>query len=189
MKTMFQKVWERTRCVPETADTPAVLYIDLHLMHEVTSPQAFTVLRERGLKVRRPDRTLATMDHSTPDRAPSSSSAACRSRSNRRRSRCAQLRAQLRASSASSCSTCGTRPARHRAHHRPRARAHAAGHDHRLRRQPHQHARRLRRARLRHRHHRGRPRAGHAVPAAAASRAPSRSTVDGALPPASPPRI
>ena len=54
--------------VPETADTPAVLYIDLHLIHEVTSPQAFALLRERGLKVRRPDRTLATMDHSTPTR-------------------------------------------------------------------------------------------------------------------------
>ena len=51
---------------PETPETPAVLYIDLHLVHEVTSPQAFTELRERGLTVRRPDRTLATMDHSTP---------------------------------------------------------------------------------------------------------------------------
>ena len=51
---------------PATADTPAVLYIDLHLIHEVTSPQAFAELRERGLKVRRPDRTVATMDHSTP---------------------------------------------------------------------------------------------------------------------------
>ncbi|NCC36136.1 MAG: 3-isopropylmalate dehydratase large subunit, partial [Chloroflexia bacterium] len=50
----------------ETPDTPAVLYIDLHLIHEVTSPQAFTELRQRGLRVRRPDRTLATMDHSTP---------------------------------------------------------------------------------------------------------------------------
>src|SRR6201984_287031 len=52
----------------ETANTPAVLYIDLHLIHEVTSPQAFSVLRERGLPVRRLDRTLATMDHSTPTR-------------------------------------------------------------------------------------------------------------------------
>lgn len=50
----------------ETAETPAMLYIDLHLVHEVTSPQAFSVLAERGLKVRRPDRTLATIDHSTP---------------------------------------------------------------------------------------------------------------------------
>ncbi|NJD32254.1 MAG: 3-isopropylmalate dehydratase large subunit [Gammaproteobacteria bacterium] len=65
-KTLFEKVWERHEVVPETADTPAVLYIDLHLTHEVTSPQAFSVLRARGLKVRRPDRTLVTMDHSTP---------------------------------------------------------------------------------------------------------------------------
>jgi 3-isopropylmalate/(R)-2-methylmalate dehydratase large subunit len=68
MKTLLQKIWERHEVVPETADTPAVLYIDLHLVHEVTSPQAFTVLRERGLSVRRTDRTLATMDHSTPTR-------------------------------------------------------------------------------------------------------------------------
>jgi 3-isopropylmalate/(R)-2-methylmalate dehydratase large subunit len=65
-RTLFQKVWERHEVVAETADTPAVLYVDLHLTHEVTSPQAFSVLRERGLKVRRPDRTLVTMDHSTP---------------------------------------------------------------------------------------------------------------------------
>ena len=69
-RTLFQKVWERHEVVPETPDTPAVLYVDLHLTHEVTSPQAFSVLRERGLKVRCPERTLVTMDHSTPtDRA------------------------------------------------------------------------------------------------------------------------
>jgi 3-isopropylmalate/(R)-2-methylmalate dehydratase large subunit len=68
MKTMFQKIWDRHVVVPETADTPAVLYIDLHLVHEVTSPQAFSVLRAQGLTVRRPDLTLATMDHSTPTR-------------------------------------------------------------------------------------------------------------------------
>jgi 3-isopropylmalate/(R)-2-methylmalate dehydratase large subunit len=67
-KTMFEKVWEQHLVAPQTADTPAVLFIDLHLIHEVTSPQAFTVLRERGLPVRRPDLTLATMDHSTPTR-------------------------------------------------------------------------------------------------------------------------
>src|SRR4051812_6643984 len=65
-KTLFEKVWEQHEVAPETADTPAVLYIDLHLVHEVTSPQAFSLLREQGLKVRRTDRTLATMDHSTP---------------------------------------------------------------------------------------------------------------------------
>jgi len=67
-KTMFEKVWEQHEVVPQTADTPAVLYVDLHLTHEVTTPQAFTILRERGIKVRRTDLTLATMDHSTPTR-------------------------------------------------------------------------------------------------------------------------
>jgi 3-isopropylmalate/(R)-2-methylmalate dehydratase large subunit len=65
-KTLFEKIWDAHIVRPETTETPAVLYIDLHLIHEVTSPQAFTELRQRGLKVRRPDRTLATMDHSTP---------------------------------------------------------------------------------------------------------------------------
>lgn len=64
-KTLFQKIWD-SHIVTEQADAPAVLYIDLHLVHEVTSPQAFTGLRQRGLKVRRPDKTLATMDHSIP---------------------------------------------------------------------------------------------------------------------------
>ncbi len=67
-RTMFEKVWSAHEVVPETADTPAVIFVDLHLTHEVTSPQAFAVLRERGLKVRRPDLTLATMDHATPTR-------------------------------------------------------------------------------------------------------------------------
>lgn len=65
-RTLFDKIWESHIVRPQTSETPAVLYIDLHLIHEVTSPQAFTELRQRGLKVRRPDRTLATMDHSTP---------------------------------------------------------------------------------------------------------------------------
>jgi 3-isopropylmalate/(R)-2-methylmalate dehydratase large subunit len=65
-RTLFKKVWDAHLVAPQTPDSPAVLYIDLHLVHEVTSPQAFTTLRERGLKVRRPDRTVATMDHSTP---------------------------------------------------------------------------------------------------------------------------
>jgi 3-isopropylmalate/(R)-2-methylmalate dehydratase large subunit len=65
-RTLFEKVWADHIVRPATESTPAVLYVDLHLDHEVTSPQAFTRLRERGLKVRRPDRTVATMDHSTP---------------------------------------------------------------------------------------------------------------------------
>jgi 3-isopropylmalate/(R)-2-methylmalate dehydratase large subunit len=64
--TLFDKVWKAHEVLPESADTPAVLYVDLHLIHEVTSPQAFSVLKELRLPVRRPDRTLATMDHSTP---------------------------------------------------------------------------------------------------------------------------
>ncbi len=64
-KTLFEKVWEAHLAAQE-AGAPAVLYIDLHLIHEVTSPQAFDGLRRRGLKVRRPDRTFATIDHSIP---------------------------------------------------------------------------------------------------------------------------
>ena len=65
-RTLFEKLWERHLVRPQTESTPAVLYIDLHLVHEVTSAQAFTELRNRGLKVRAPHRTIATMDHSTP---------------------------------------------------------------------------------------------------------------------------
>jgi 3-isopropylmalate/(R)-2-methylmalate dehydratase large subunit len=65
-QTLFEKVWSDHLVRDESSATPAILYIDLHLIHEVTTPQAFTLLREQGLSVRRPDLTLATMDHSTP---------------------------------------------------------------------------------------------------------------------------
>jgi 3-isopropylmalate/(R)-2-methylmalate dehydratase large subunit len=75
-KTMFEKVWTAHEVVPETADTPAVIFIDLHLTHEVTTPQAFSLLRERGLRVRRPDLTLATMAaHRSPSTRPPNRSA------------------------------------------------------------------------------------------------------------------
>ena len=64
-QTLFQKIWNK-HVVAQQPDSPAVLYIDLHLVHEVTSPQAFAGLRARGLKVRRPDKTVATADHSIP---------------------------------------------------------------------------------------------------------------------------
>jgi len=64
-KTLFQKIWD-SHIVTHEEGAPAILYIDLHLVHEVTSPQAFTGLRQKGLRIRRPDRTVATMDHSTP---------------------------------------------------------------------------------------------------------------------------
>jgi 3-isopropylmalate/(R)-2-methylmalate dehydratase large subunit len=64
-KTLMEKIWD-SHVVSQQPDSPVILYIDLHLVHEVTSPQAFTSLRQRGLKVRRPERTVATMDHSIP---------------------------------------------------------------------------------------------------------------------------
>jgi len=68
-RTLFEKIWD-SHVVTQQPDSPAILYIDLHLVHEVTSPQAFTGLRQRGLKVRRPEKTLATMDHSIPTTPP-----------------------------------------------------------------------------------------------------------------------
>jgi 3-isopropylmalate/(R)-2-methylmalate dehydratase large subunit len=65
-RSLFEKVWDSHVVTAESADTPAILYVDLHLVHEVTSPQAFQLLRDQRLPVRRPDRTLATLDHSTP---------------------------------------------------------------------------------------------------------------------------
>jgi 3-isopropylmalate/(R)-2-methylmalate dehydratase large subunit len=64
-RVLFEKVWDG-HVVAHERGSPAVLYVDLHLVHEVTSPQAFTGLRQRGLPVRRPDKTVATVDHSIP---------------------------------------------------------------------------------------------------------------------------
>lgn len=74
-QSLFDKLWEKHLVAPESAEGPAILYIDLHLIHEVTSPQAFAELERRGLKVRRPDRTFATLDHSTPTTARGSNGA------------------------------------------------------------------------------------------------------------------
>jgi 3-isopropylmalate/(R)-2-methylmalate dehydratase large subunit len=64
-KTLVDKIWD-SHVVAEEPGNPAVLYIDLQLVHEVTSPQAFEGLRQRGITVRRPDKTVATIDHSIP---------------------------------------------------------------------------------------------------------------------------
>jgi len=64
-RTLFEKIWD-AHLVINQPQAPSMLYIDLHLVHEVTSPQAFAGLRQRGLRLRRPDRTLATVDHSVP---------------------------------------------------------------------------------------------------------------------------
>ena len=146
---------------------PAILYVDLHLVHEVTSPQAFTALRERGLPVRRPDRTVATMDHSTPT--------VPRGADGKFRIIDAQAAAQI-AQLETNCRDFGIELFALGSEGQgivhvigPELGLTQPGTHHRLRRQPHQHPRRLRRARLRHRHQRGGPRAGHPVPAAAAA--------------------
>src|SRR5579872_5179481 len=67
-KTLFENIWD-AHIVAEPAGEPALLYIDLHLLHEVTSPQAFDGLRIAGRSVRRPDRSIATVDHNVPTTA------------------------------------------------------------------------------------------------------------------------
>ncbi len=68
-RTLFDKIWD-AHVVSQEPNSPAILYVDLHLVHEVTSPQAFDGLRRHGLKVRRPDKTFATIDHSVPTTPP-----------------------------------------------------------------------------------------------------------------------
>ncbi len=64
-KTIYEKIWDN-HLVDSEEGKPSILYIDLHLLHEVTSPQAFEGLRLAGRKLRRPDHTFATMDHNVP---------------------------------------------------------------------------------------------------------------------------
>jgi len=68
-KTLFEKIWDN-HVVTHEAGSPAVLYVDLHLIHEITSPQAFQGLREKGLTVRRPGQAIATIDHGIPTTPP-----------------------------------------------------------------------------------------------------------------------
>ncbi len=69
-RTLLDKIWDAHIVQAESVAAPGTLYVDLHLIHEVTSPQAFTELRMRELSVRRPNRVLATLDHSTPTQKP-----------------------------------------------------------------------------------------------------------------------
>src|SRR5207245_7202363 len=64
-KTLFERIWD-AHVVAEPPGEPALLYVDLHLVHEVTSPQAFEALRLAGRRIRRPELTVATMDHNVP---------------------------------------------------------------------------------------------------------------------------
>ncbi len=69
-QSLFDKLWNTHLVQAQSETTPAILYIDLHLVHEVTSPQGFDLLREKDIAVRCPERTLATLDHSTPTLPP-----------------------------------------------------------------------------------------------------------------------
>ena len=153
-KNMFEKIWE-----PHEV-SEGLIYIDLHLVHEVTSPQAFDGLRLAGRQVRRPDKTLATADHNTPTDGTMAARLIADELSR------VQVETLER-----NCEEFGIpiycarlRPPGDRPRDRPGAGGHPAGDDDRLRRQPHLHPRRLRRAGLRHRHLRGRARAGDPVP-------------------------
>ena len=156
-KTMLDKIWERHEVHDE------LLYIDLHLVHEVTSAQAFESLRLAGRKVRRPDRTLATADHNVPTdgamalpmvERPALAQADRHPRGELRRVRHPDPLDRLG-------------PPGHRPRDRAGAGRHPARHDDRLRGLAHLHPRRLRRAGVRDRHERGRARARHADAAAA----------------------
>ena len=153
-QTMFDKIWEAHEV------SEGLIYIDLHLVHEVTSPQAFDGLRLAGRPVRRPDKTLATADHNVPTDG-THGGAPDRRRALPRPGRNAG--AQLRGVRHPDL-LAGLRPPGDRPRDRPRAGRHPAGDDDRLRRQPHLDPRRLRGAGLRHRHLRGRARAGDPVP-------------------------
>ena len=161
-RTMFEKIWD-DHVVHAEPGKQTILYIDLQLVHEVTSPQAFEGLRLAGRKVRRPERTVATPDHNVPttDRSLPIADPISQQQIDTLRENCREFGIRLYDLERSA--------AGHRPRHRPGAGLHAAGHDDRLRRQPHGHARRLRRAGLRHRHQRGRARAGHADAAAVTS--------------------
>jgi len=71
-QTLFDKIWDRNTVVAESDQAPAIIYVDLHLIHEVSSPQAFSFLEQNDLEVYRPDRCLATLDHAVPTLPPDS---------------------------------------------------------------------------------------------------------------------
>ena len=161
-RTLVEKIWD-THVVAEEPGAPAILAVDLHLVHEVTSPQAFTGLRSRGLPVRRPDKTVATADHSTPTHAarPADDRHAGGRPDQPARDELPRLRDPLHAFGSDTQGIVHVIG--------PRARAHPAGHDDRVRRLAHGDPRRVRGARVRDRDERGRdgPRHPDAAPAQA----------------------
>ena len=142
-KTLAEKVWER-HVVHRADGEPDLLYVDLHLVHEVTSPQAFDGLRLHGRTVRRPDLTVATMDHNVPTTPGPVTDADQRHADGG----AVEERAGVRHHALPD----GLAGPGHRARDRPRAGLHAAGDGDRVRRLAHLDARRVRRAGVRHRH-------------------------------------
>ncbi len=157
-KTLAEKLWD-SHVVHSAPGEPDLLYIDMHLVHEVTSPQAFDGLRLAGRPVHRPDLTLATEDHNVPTQHIELPIAdpVSRTQVEALRKNCAEFGISLYPMG-------NARPG-HRARHRPAARNHPARYDDRLRRLPHVHARRVRRTGVRHRYEPGRARPRHADPA------------------------
>ncbi len=157
-KSLFDKVWE-AHTVAELPSGQTQLFIGLHLVHEVTSPQAFQMLRELQLPVALPERTFATVDHIIPTdtrtaRPFDDEQAETMMSAIERNCRDFGIR--------SSTAPTGNQGIVHVIG--PEHGTHPAGNHHRLRRQPHLHARRLRQHRLRHRHQPGARRARLAVP-------------------------
>ena len=122
-KSLFDKIWERHEVAP------SLLYIDLHLVHEVTSPQAFDGLRLAGRQVRRPDRTLATADHNVPT---DGTAVAARIKDELSRVQVQTLERNC-AEFGIPLYSLGSTASGDRARDRPRARGHAARDDDRLR--------------------------------------------------------
>ena len=153
-KTLVEKVWDE-HVVRSAPGEPDLLYIDLHLIHEVTSPQAFDGLRLAGRQVRRPDLTLATEDHNVPtiDWDKPIADPVSKTQVDTLRKNAAEFGVRLHPLGDVEQGIVHVVG--------PQLGLTQTGHDDRLRRQPHQHPRRLRRDRLRHRHLRGRARARH----------------------------
>ncbi len=152
--TLAEKVWDAHIVRRGTEGAPDLLYIDLHLVHEVTSPQAFEGLRLAGRPVRRPDLTIATEDHNTPtldiDRPIADTTSRTQIQTLRNNAKEFGVRIHsLGDADQGIVHVVG-----------PAARADHAGPDRRLRRLPHLDPRRVRRARVRHRDERGRARPG-----------------------------
>ena len=156
-RTMAEKVWD-AHVVHRSEGEPDLLYIDLHLIHEVTSPQAFDGLRAAGRPVRRPDLTLATEDHNVPTIAIDQPIADPVSRAQVDAAR--QLRGVRRAAVSVGFRWSGNRACRGTA-----TGPHPTGYDRGVRRLPHLDSWRVRSSRLRHRNQRGRARPGDPDPA------------------------